>query len=373
MLATVFLFLPLYVSGASPGDGNLTLQNERIAAFGSSWICGGWLGDIVDRDVETFVLPSTGVVGALGDCPSFNNTKFGIIVTDFGSYDFWPLERPWEDIEGGLRELIRCLKSTGAVVVYNQLFPDAAEYDIGQLCREEGVIHVTNLTEGIGVPLELNPMFLEDDPVHPNGEGYGIMAERTARVLLDVGLVESARTCEDLSSSIPSIFSRARDLIDSVEAIGAFVDIYRDHYVRAGYVRDMGFCHTANLSLHRRIIGPLESFMNVWAGVGNLGTYFSERFESANSSIEEVAAMGLDREAMLMDVDYSRAEKAWMEHDYDTAELYLDKVQARFEEIPEIFPTLVLSLLTILGLRGSAQGNKQWMMLRMRGPNPTRT
>jgi hypothetical protein len=295
---------------------------------------------------------NTGVVGALGDCPSFNNTRFGIIVTDFGSFDFWPLERPWVEIEGGLRELLACLKSTGAIVVYNQLFPESPEYDIGQLCREEGVIHVPNVTEGIGVPLDLNSYFLDDDPVHPNGEGYGIMAERTARALLDAGLIESARTCEDLSSSLPLAFSRARDLIASVGAIGTFVQPFRDHYERAEYVRDMGFCHTANLSLQNRIIDPLESFMATWGGVGDLGTYFAERFETANASIVKAADMGVDRELLFMEMHYSMAEKAWGDHDYDIAKLYLDKVQDRFEKIPEIIPTLLLSLLVILKREG---------------------
>ena len=342
------LFLPIQVHGVSSGNGhgNFSLQNDRIAVFGSSWSAwyyGPCLGDIVGREVASFILPDTGLVGAMGDCATFNNTKFGIIVTTFGGNDYWPQGRPWEEVENDLRQLLRLLKSTGAVVVYNQLIPESFGYLTGQVCQQEGVILVPNIAEGIGLPMNLSPWFFDGDPVHPSGEGYCVMAERTARVLLDSGLVESAQTCGDLSPQIPTVFSRAQGIIDAAEAVGAYTQTFRDGYGIAEHVRDMGFCYTANWSLHRRVIDPLESFMAVWGGVGNLKEYFSELFETANASIQDIYEMGLDREAMLMGVDYSRAEKAWNENDYDTAKLYLDKVQSRFEEIPETFsPTILL-------------------------------
>jgi hypothetical protein len=347
----VILIFPIQVDGASSdsGYGNLTLQNDRIAVFGSSWSAGYYgscLGDIVGREVVSFILPDTGLVGAMDDCATFNNTKFGIIITPFGANDYWPQGRPWEEVEKDLRQLLRLLKSTGAVVVYNQLIPESLGYLTGQVCQQEGVILVPKIAEGIGLPMNLSPWFFEGDPIHPSGEGYCVMAERTARVLLDSGLVESAQTCEDLSPHISTVFSQAQGIIDAAEAIGAYTQPFRDGYDLAEYIRDMDFCYTANWSLNRRVIDPLESFMTVWGGVGNLEEYFSEMFETVNASIQDVYEMGLDREAMLMGVDYSRAEKAWNENDYDTAKFYLDKVQSRFEEIPETFsPTILLLIL----------------------------
>ena len=65
----------------------------------------------------------------------------------------------------------------------------------------------------------------------------------------------------------------------------------RDDYDRAEYIRDMGFCHTANWSLHQRVIDPLESFMAAWGGVDNLETYFAQLFEIVNASIQDVEVM----------------------------------------------------------------------------------
>jgi hypothetical protein len=142
------------------------------------------------------------------------------------------------------------------------------------------------------------------------------MAERTAVVLFDSGLVESVQTCEDLSFAAAE-FSRAWELIGSATEMGAYTEPFRDHYATAEYLRENGFCSTANWSLHEGIIDPLESFLALWEGIEDLGTYFAGLFEVANSSIQEMEGRGMDREHMLMKADYSRAEKAWDEHEYD--------------------------------------------------------
>ncbi len=353
----LFTLLPAWgVLGAdNEGEwGSLTLQNDRIAVFGSSWAAGCYgssLASIVGREVESFILADTGVVGALQDCGAFNKTRFGIILTSFGGNDFWPQGRPWEDVEGDFRQLLRCLKSSGAVVVYNQLIPESYGYNTGQVCREEGVLLVPGIAEGIGLPMNLSPHFYDGDPVHPSGEGYSVMAERTARVLLGSGLVQTARTCEDLSGTTALVFSRARDLIDGVDAIGGYTEAARDHFTTAEYLRANGFCYTANWSLHSRIIDPLESFLARWGEIEDLGTYFAGLFESANSSIQELEGKGMNREVMLMKADYSRAEKAWTEHEYDAAELYLEKVIAKFQEIPEPLVCVIPSLVILLAFR----------------------
>ena len=351
IISLIALTAPIGVLGGEPSGeyGNLTLQNERIAVFGSSWAAGCYgscLASIVGREVESFILADTGVVGALQECALFKSNEFGVIVTDFGSHDWWPQGRPWEEVEADFRNLLRCLKGSGAVVVYNQLVPESIGYPTGPVCREEGVILVPEITEGIGLPLNISPHFYGGDPVHPTHEGYSVMAERTAVVLFDLGLVESVQTCEDLSFAAAE-FSRAWELIGSATEMGAYTEPFRDHYATAEYLREKGFCYTANWSLHEGIIDPLESFLARWEGIEDLGTYFAGLFKAANSSIHEMEGLDMDREHMLMKADYSRAEKAWDEHEYDAAKLYLEKVIARFEEIPES-PVIVIPCLIIL-------------------------
>lgn len=340
LCALIALLLPSVACGADPGNRamNVTLQNERIAVYGSSWASGCYgscLANIVGREVESTILPDTGVVGALSEWARYNETRFGIIVTSFGGNDWWPQGRPWEDVEGDFRQLLRNLKSSGAVVVYNQLVPESIGYPTGQVCQEEGVVLVPEITEGIGLPMDLNPRFYDGDAVHPSLEGYCLMAERTAMVLVDVGLIPSAMTCEELSESMPAVFSHARELIEAVKAKGADTQLAMKHFSTAEYLRDHNLCYTANWSLQRRITGPFESFLERWDEVPDMDEYFAGLFDEANLSIRMIEEKGLSREVILLEADYFRAEKAWIEHDYDAAKLYLEKIITRCLEIPE--------------------------------------
>jgi hypothetical protein len=348
------MFLPLAVCSEESKGGswetNLSLQNDRIAVFSDSLLTAisSYLGEILGLETEPF-FASGSVFSALDSCRSgmFDRNRFGIIITSYGSADTLGKGVPWEETEDGLRQLLRCLKSTGAVVVYGQWIPDHY-YPYGEVCREEGVIVVPNISECIGLPENLDPRFDSGDGIHPNLIGFSIMAERTAKVLVDAGLAEFALDLDRLRGQMPALLSRASETISAVEGKGAVVDLETEQYFIAEYLDDLGFHYTANWSLCRGVISPLEAFLARWEEVENLGEYFAEPFESANASIEEVEKRGMNREAMLMKADYSRAVKAWTENDYDTAKFYLEKVLAKFKEIPESALPLPLCLLGLL-------------------------
>jgi len=335
-------------SGSALGTLNLTPQNEKIAVFCSSWgeePMGTHLGNILGREVESFTLGATNAGGALASCSRYKDNKFGIIVTDFGSHDRVD-NLPWEVTEADLRQLFQTLKDSGAIVVYNELVLESYGFPYGEVCREEGVILVPNITEGIMSPestvgsgmsgIVLDPRFFAGDSSHPSNEGYSVMAERTAKVLLDTGLVQSAQTCVELSEQIPAVLSRAMELINAVAEKGADTQLAMKHYDLAEYLHENRFCYTANWSLRERIIVPLESVLAGWDEITGI-------FDAANTSITMIEEGGMSREAILMKADYSRAQKAWGEYDSGTTRLYLDKVLVKGAEFPEP------ALLSILG------------------------
>ena len=348
-------------SGSALGSLNLTPQNEKIAVFCSSWgeePMGTHLGNILGREVESFTLGATNAGGALASCSRYKDNKFGIIVTDFGSHDRVD-NLPWEVTENDLRQLFQSLKDSGAIVVYNELVLESYGFPYGEVCREEGVILVPNITEGIMSPestvgsgmsgIVLDPRFFAGDSSHPSNEGYSVMAERTAKVLLDTGLVQSAQTCVELSEQIPAVLSRAMELINAVAEKGADTQLAMKHYDLAEYLHENRFCYTANWSLRERIIVPLESVLAGWDEITGI-------FDAANTSITMIEEGGMSREAILMKADYSRAQKAWSEYDSETTRLYLDKVLAKAAEITEPAFLSILGSAVLFALSRSRLG-----------------
>lgn len=352
----VLMFAPLAVCGKDPGVGsqevNLTLQNDRIAVFSDSLLTAitSYLGEILGRETRGFFASGSAFYG-LDSCRSgmFNYSRFGVIITSYGSADSLGMGVPWEETESGLRQLLRCLKSTGAVVVYGQWIPDSY-YPYGQVCREEGVIIVPNISQGIGLPENLDPRFDSGDGIHPNLFGFSIMAERTARILVDAGLADFALDLGELTGQMPALFSRAREAISAVEGKGAGVDLEREQYAVAEYLCDLGFHYTANWSLWEEVIDPLEAFLSRWEGVPDIGQYLSGLSESANASIKEIEGKITSREAMLIRADYNRAMEAWGKKDYDTARFYFEEVLAKAQRIPEPALLAILSLIMLPAL-----------------------
>jgi len=342
LLLALSIFLVLTMSfragsGASqPGLGedastNVSLQNEKIAVFGTSYAWepfGPHLKKITGLEsAESFIYGATTVGGALPYCGVFNQNKFGIIVVEFGGEDRLH-NIAWEQTEVDLRRLFRNLKNTGAVVVYNQVFPDSTDYPYTELAIEEGVIPVPYITEGI-VRIEsgkfvFNPVFDGGDGTHPNDEGYSVMAERTAQALLDAGIVKNAETCKNPSANVTDLFSNATNLLEKAEQEGFDTEDVREAYSKAEYLWQNQFCYTTSWELKENIIAPITTALENMEEINQM-------FSEAEALIEEAKRKGTDTEEM--ETNHQYAETSWTRMDPSTAKHYLQKI---LDEEPEI-------------------------------------
>ena len=337
------------------GDNVTQLQNEKIAVFGSSWSMEPYpthLSLILDREVKSFIYGSTGSEGAIELCAIFNEpeNKFGIIVVDFGSHD-WYIRMPWNETDKNLRELFQRLKQTESVIVYNQLVPDTYqgyghyyEYSpYSKLVLEEGVILVPNTSKGIGAPNALNPHFIHGDPIHPIRVGFILMAERTAKVLRDTGLVKWADTWANLSIDAPGLLSKAQDLITQLEAKGVNTTYARWRLELTQYLNDDESYYTMKWQIENELITPLTAMLDHWGEIQAM-------FVQANQTIKTLEEEGRTRDLLQSKPDYERAEEHWGQYDYEETKNSLQRIIDRVPE-PRLAALLFLIVLKVLRLR----------------------
>jgi lysophospholipase L1-like esterase len=195
LLALAFLL----VGCSGPVElANLPPQDTRICCFGDSLVAGVGAGDAKRTypAVLDGLLPGNAVLafGSSGDTTAdgltkvakFANQKFGIVVVTLGGNDI--LQRVhWDSTKANLHSLFQQLKTTGAVVVFTgvtgPLNPTRNSH-YAKICEAEGVLLVPEILKGI-----LSDPDLKADEVHPNAEGYRLVAERVAGALREAGLV----------------------------------------------------------------------------------------------------------------------------------------------------------------------------------------
>ena len=133
LCALALVVASLLVLGADSGDGSsnlsLKLQNQRIYCWGHGHEVGigadpgesypdhlsRLLGRKVDHPtIQGFVRPS-GVNATLEAVPHFEEHKYGVII--IRGFKIHEMDSPWDVVEDALREIIRRLQDTGAVVV----------------------------------------------------------------------------------------------------------------------------------------------------------------------------------------------------------------------------------------------------------------
>lgn len=132
MVLSAFCGLLIVASepGIGLGEANLTLQNQKIMCWGRSFtISGGGveggaypdhLGRVLGRETERLLTGQT-IGSSLGVVGDFND-EYGIIIYQFSFMDFRS-GVPWDTTERHLRNMIRDLEGTGAVVVIFEAFP----------------------------------------------------------------------------------------------------------------------------------------------------------------------------------------------------------------------------------------------------------
>jgi lysophospholipase L1-like esterase len=80
-----------------------------------------------------------------------------------------------------LAAIFQELQASGSMVAFTAIegpMSAARGREMAKLCERQGVILVPDVLGGI-----LNDGSLKSDPIHPNGSGYAIMAERVARTV----------------------------------------------------------------------------------------------------------------------------------------------------------------------------------------------
>ena len=101
-----------------------------------------------------------------------------IVIVGLGGNDFLQ-GTPIATTEANLHSIVRKIHGAGAMVVLlGFTFPSlGADYEsmYERVARDEGCLLVPEVLENI-----LNRPALKSDPIHPNGQGYALMAERVS-------------------------------------------------------------------------------------------------------------------------------------------------------------------------------------------------
>ena len=197
-LALPFLLLILsFGCGSSIQLKNLPLQNNTICCFGDSLVYGvgaktpeesypSILKILTNRDVSSWGTPGDTTEQALLKCAEFENHQFGMVIVTIGGNDILQRVR-WEKTEKNLRLIFQKIQSTGAVVVFTgvtgPLNPTRNKL-YRKICKKEGVHYIPEILDGI-----TNDPALRADEVHPNSQGYKIMAERIVHSLKKADLL----------------------------------------------------------------------------------------------------------------------------------------------------------------------------------------
>lgn len=188
MIKKIFLVLTLLsLSGCGAPVANRDSQGTTIVCFGDSLTAGYGAGK--DEDYPSVLrakvdLPviNAGVGGnttadalvRLEQDVLTHNPK--IVIITLGANDFMR-KLPAEEVVRNMGTIIDRIQEKGAMVVWARvkagLFGDAYGEDLKKLAREKRIILIPDILKGI----LFDPRY-KYDQIHPNGEGYRIMAER---------------------------------------------------------------------------------------------------------------------------------------------------------------------------------------------------
>lgn len=188
------LFLVIVALGACGGENfdairNLRSSGETIVCFGDSLTEG--VGAGTGEDYPSVLSKEIGIpvvnagqrgdttdqaLARLSDAVLSKNPR--LVIVFLGGNDFLR-QRPRAESRRNLVEIVRRVQAQGAMVVIAGmklgLFTDdfAAIYE--DTAKELGALYIPQVMKGI-----LSDSKLKSDPIHPNGAGYRLIAERIA-------------------------------------------------------------------------------------------------------------------------------------------------------------------------------------------------
>jgi lysophospholipase L1-like esterase len=173
---------------------NLDSRGTAIVAFGDSLTAG--VGANAEDSYPSHLAAALGTdllnAGTSGDTSAAALARIDevlardprIVIVGLGGNDFLR-SISIAATEANLREIVRRVHDAGAMVVLLGFrFPSLkANYEemYERVAEEEKCLLVPDVLDGI-----LSDAVLRSDPIHPNGKGYALMAERIAEPLADL-------------------------------------------------------------------------------------------------------------------------------------------------------------------------------------------
>lgn len=176
---------------------NVPPRSGSIVCFGDSLVAGvgadspdaaypAQLGKILGRKVYAFGFPGFTAEQGWKELTRIQNAHAAVVIVTLGGNDIIQQVAP-ETTCKYLGKIFTELQQSDATVVFTEvsgLFSSNRSRQYRALCRKRGVAIVPDVLKGV-----LADPGLKADQVHPNADGYRLMAERVARVLQSLNLV----------------------------------------------------------------------------------------------------------------------------------------------------------------------------------------
>ncbi len=188
----IIVFLLIFLAGCGYAVRNLDSEGKEIICFGDSITAG--VGALEGEDYTSFLSALLGKdvlnAGICGDTTQDALKRLGkdvlskdpyLVIVELGGNDF--LQKvPREVTLRNLKKIISRIQGQGIMVALADvscgLILKGYRKDFKKLARDSGSIFIPNLLKEI-----LNKPSLRYDYIHPNENGYKIMAERVYRAI----------------------------------------------------------------------------------------------------------------------------------------------------------------------------------------------
>ena len=197
-LAILPLSLTLLPGCGSPPLVNAPPAANTICCFGDSLVAGvgvddqtdsfpAVLSELIGREVSALGTSGASTADGVDLCEQIATDACGIVIVTLGGNDIMQ-QVPYDETEKNLETIFTNLQTRGAVVVFTCVLSPLSmsrgrKYKV--LCKRMGVLFVPDIMAGI-----ITDPTLRTDEVHPNAEGYRLIAERVATTLKAAGLVD---------------------------------------------------------------------------------------------------------------------------------------------------------------------------------------
>ncbi|MCK9594367.1 MAG: GDSL-type esterase/lipase family protein [Candidatus Omnitrophica bacterium] len=178
---------------ARPNIANLDSRGKNIICFGDSITKGHGAGPKADYPSALIQMTSMPVVnaGINSDTTAEALKRVGtdvlskdplLVIVEFGGNDFLN-KIPFEETIGNMEEIIKAILAKGAMVAIADISGPEVMASYGAAYKELSVKYRTILIPGILSGIFTNPA-LKSDFVHPNDQGYKIVAHRIYRGII---------------------------------------------------------------------------------------------------------------------------------------------------------------------------------------------